>query len=251
MRPAACAVWLAVVVLHAAPGAAFGLLRVDENPCGTARNLHWPDGSAQVTRRFLQPVTLQGLVSDAMSRWNESVSRFRFLTGDGDLCDRGDGVVTAELSDTTCDGSALGDLLGLTTFRFNQETGEMLDAEVTLNAGMPLLVEDDALFREVVMHELGHVIGLDHSDACGQSGAGTLMKTAIIFNAPRLAAPQRDDIDGAEFIYPPSGTVDVPKGANSCAVVRPSPGAFPLAPFLGALALAVLRRVAGDCAARG
>jgi hypothetical protein len=59
----------------------------------------------------------------------------------------------------------------------------------------------------------------------------------------RLAAPQTDDIDGAEVIYPSGsgGGGTVPEGANSCAVT--SPGAVrPALAWLFVPALLLLRR---------
>jgi hypothetical protein len=84
-----------------------------------------------------------------------------------------------------------------------------------VNAG--LLLNQD-IFRQVAMHELGHVMGLDHSDACGQSGVGTLMQSFLSTSAPRITRPTDDDIAGANAIYDPIQAGPPPEGSNSCAI---------------------------------
>jgi hypothetical protein len=124
-------------------------------------------------------------------------------------------VATIEVAATPCGLSEFGDALAITRSVWRQDNGELVDADITLNANS-FVVTDRSAFIEVVMHELGHVLGLDHSNACGRSGTGTLMKSFL--SGPRLDAPQADDVSGAEFIYPSGSGGGTPEGANSCAI---------------------------------
>lgn len=220
--------WLpAVAVATAAIGCAalvqaFELERVDQNPCGAARNLAWAARRAAVSTLPLPPA-LQSLGDEAQLRWNSRVGSFQFDGGVGALCNTQDHVVSLGFRSTACDGSPLdSDVLALTVIHWNVSTGEMLGADTVFNADRPALLTDSSLFLQVAMHELGHALGLDHSDACGDSGAGTLMQSVLPVAGRRYDAPQADDIAGATFIYGPAEPAGaVPDGANGCAVRPP------------------------------
>lgn len=239
---------LALVLLSIA-GAAHGyeLLRVNNDPCRRDdQNLSWPPKVATVNILAL-PSALSALAGEAETRWNLSLHNFRFQSGNGSPCTR-DGVATLAVAATPCGLMGFGDALAITRSFWRQDSGELVDADVTFNANS-FIVGDPAAFTEVAMHELGHVLGLDHSDACGRSGAGTLMKAFL--TGVRLEAPQADDVAGAEFIYN-SGSGNggtVPDGANSCAIAPPraSGGAGLLAWLLVPAALLLARsRRCGD-----
>lgn len=214
-RAAAVAAALALVPVAAA---GFTLLRVGGNPCGNAQNLYWADHRAAISVDPLTNPTQLNLVLQAADSWNAAVLRFHFQSQGGSRCNGADGVVGVGKAATTCDGRTLEGVIALTTSTFQIDNGQMVDGTVTFNSNAPVL-DDNAVFLQAAVHELGHVLGLDHSDACGASGAGTVMKTTIVLSDPRISAPQTDDVNGAKAIYGGNGDpTPIPAGANSCAV---------------------------------
>jgi len=224
---------LVLVVGTASTSTAFEVLRVSNDPCDNAsRNLSWPSAVARVDVDIESPPGFGNLASEAYARWNDRVQRFRFRSGSGAACDLSDGVVMVTFSTTDCGGASLGDVLALTTSRW-RSSGELIDAEVTVNPNSVARTNEE-VFLQVVMHELGHVLGLDHSDACGDSGEGTLMRSVLILSAPRLDGPQVDDVAGANFIYASNANGDTgddaPELASSCSLAPPGQyqSGFPL-----------------------
>jgi uncharacterized protein (TIGR03382 family) len=221
-----------------APLWGFELLRVNENPCDSgARNLSWSPPQARVdVSRLAAP--FDDLAREAQSQWNDALAgRFSFVSGSGGSCDIRDGVTSLEFSDTLCGGGPFGsDVLAVTRSSWRSD-GSLIDADIVFNTS---LMGNRANFLQVAAHELGHVLGLDHSDACGASGAGTLMNSRLTM---RLDGPQGDDIDGGRFIYSGGGGGEVPEGANGCAVVVPAGAVDGTAPLVvGLMALSWLRR---------
>jgi len=224
----------ALAWLRVGPVAAYELERVGANnafdPCSGGPQIFWPSATVAVDVSFLQPSQFQTYANQAQQRWNQAISSFHFTSGRGNFCDSSDGITSMGFKDTDCSNKPYAGQIVSITRLFYRSDGTLIDADSTFDVNVPALT-DPALFTQIAMHELGHVLGLAHSDACGANGRGTLMQAVTNLSDPRLDRPQPDDIAGALAIYPGSSSGDgtVPPGANSCAVARRAGGSSALA----------------------
>lgn len=95
--------------------------------------------------------------------------------------------------------------LGLTTITYDPDTGEIYDADMEINATVPLTVGDPVPkdgydFESIITHESGHFLGMAHS---GDERATMYAHYALGTTTMRVLAA--DDLGGLCSIYLPDG----------------------------------------------
>jgi len=141
----------------------------------------------------------------AMSRWETATSLFNFTTNPADgqavpgICDPVD-PNSIFFDDTMCDAGAFGGTTLAVARTLSFGSGEAVQSDVIFNTAWTWGAYDGARadmspvqdFRRVAVHELGHVMGLNHPP-----------HTSAIMNASvsDVIAPQPDDVNGLIATY--------------------------------------------------
>jgi Matrixin len=136
--------------------------------------------------------------------WNQYLLRFQIYPAQGHNATGGafgNGVNNLYFA-TTAFGSKLdGDTLALTDY-FYDNNNHMVEADTAYNATIrwnsyrgPLWFRSTDI-RRVMLHETGHIIGLDHPDLAGQQ-VNSIMNS-VISNTDDLT---NDDVTGAKSLY--------------------------------------------------
>lgn len=160
-------------------------------------------------------------VITAMEKWNTGVSGFNWerdsVIDSGDICSSStsnDGVNQIAWSADYCGQGWNGDILALTQITYliteigGVTSAEVVDTHILVNSNKSWDIYNGSLaydnrgtpvydLQRVLLHELGHALGLTHPDENGQDIAAIMLSTeSDIYNLTS------DDIEGGTFLYP-------------------------------------------------
>jgi hypothetical protein len=226
----------AATALPAASAYGFACLQIN-NRC-----VRWTQGGTTLRAFLGNPGTalINGTFSwdqnavNAANDWNAAGAAFHFnvsvggtfinpcgAQGSGHACQNtgpvGDNPVF--FADSFC-GVGFGDIIELTNNCADRNSGALLNAPVFVNSNVnwnaydgPIRVVNNQVIhdiRRVLVHEFGHVLGLDHPDENDQMVFAIMNSRES--NIDRL---QQDDINGLFSLYPNSGPPADSSGGNT------------------------------------
>ena len=144
----------------------------------------------------------------AMADWNAVGTPMQWSLGSAAAlpCNSQDHINSAGWRATTCDDTAFGDTLAVTKRSYEKlcDAWYFVDADIVVDSTQPwdphydgpLRSDHTQDFRRVILHELGHALGLDHPDDAGQS-VTAIMNSKI----SDIDSLQQDDKDGIIALY--------------------------------------------------
>jgi hypothetical protein len=93
--------------------------------------------------------------------------------------------------------------LAVTTYTFKKSSGEITDADIVINGTGPCLTFDEAVpevcfdARAVLLHEVGHFLGLDHA----RHASGSIMYPTLLPGDESKRALATSDIEDLRTMY--------------------------------------------------
>ncbi len=167
---------------------------------GTPTALEWAPTSFplqyEIDQRLIQSrANAQSLVDGAFAAWSELPEtniQFETLGTTNSISDTSAGRIVVSLADDLFKGQGA---LAMTTYSFDRTTGHFTDADIMVD---PSLLTGNFNFQMALQHEIGHVLGLDHS------GVISAVMYPFLSSGDAPAAFDSDDRIGIAMTYPKS-----------------------------------------------
>jgi len=220
LAPTACALCLICLPPAAGAFAFFGQPSAGGSgpqPLQTDTNVTpvvWPDAKVVVAMTLNFSGAYKDSMLDAMqTSWNAVGTPLQFQEGvsTAQPCDNApgsnaaDGINAAGFRQTTCADQAFGDALAVTQVTHVRRNGtwELSDTDIMVDQSRPWIAQRAGQlqpgtydFHRVVIHELGHALGLEHPNDAGET-VTAIMNSQV----SGIETLQTDDIQGIEFLY--------------------------------------------------
>lgn len=156
-------------------------------------------------------VSWNAVAQSAMADWNAVLGRSKFnsVVSSSTTATEGDGISSVFFG-TTIYGDAFDsrtlavtlvdnlDTDGIPTVKIHEADLIVNNANRTWNSYRGAINSSPLDLRRVLLHELGHVLGLDHPDLAHPAQSVTAIMNSTVSNLETL---QTDDIDGVNFLY--------------------------------------------------
>jgi hypothetical protein len=219
------------VLLSAGRASAFVCLRTSGGAC-----LHWANGAATMGsflgglgRGFSNgTLSFDQNAINAGNDWTGTGAAFHFTVGIGQQFNSPCGAAGPQhvcantgpagdnpvfFTNTVC-GGGFGDIIAQTDSCFDRNSGALINTPVFINNAVAWDAYDGPAqqsvydIHRVLLHEFGHVLGLDHPDSHGQTVIAIM--NSHVSDLERL---QPDDVAGIFSLYPNTGPSNA--GANT------------------------------------
>lgn len=167
---------------------------------GTPTALEWAPTAFPLVYEVDQRITqvragAEAMVDGAFAAWSslpETNIQFQTRGVTNQISDMSEGRIVVSLADDLFKGQGA---LAMTTYSFDRTTGHFTDADIMVD---PSLLNGKFNFQMALEHEIGHVLGLDHS------GVISAVMYPFLSSGDTPATFDSDDRIGMAMAYPKS-----------------------------------------------